>query len=63
MGKVENGKTGFDAPKPPAKTGRVRRIGRMVLCVLSMGMFFPNAFTEGVDLQDYETRGNQTPKK
>jgi hypothetical protein len=63
MGKVENGKTDFDASQTPRQRHPVRRIGRMILCVLSMGMIFPNAFTEGIDLQDYETRNNRTPKQ
>lgn len=52
----------LDAVDPVDKSSQFARIGRMILCVLSMGLIYPNAFTEGVNIQEYEARNNQPPK-
>ncbi len=55
MGKDEDNKSGFDAAQATHKSNPLPRIGRMILCVLSMGMMYPNAFTESVDIKSYES--------
>lgn len=30
------------------------RVGRMAICVLSLGMLYPNAFAESVDVGSYD---------
>ena len=62
MGKAEDDKTKHDAAQELHKSNPLPRIGRMVLCVLSMGMIYPNAFSESVDIADYEARHNRTGK-
>ena len=62
MGQAEDSKTKHDAAQESPKTNPLPRIGRMVLCVLSMGMIYPNAFSESVDIVDYEAR-NSKPQK
>jgi hypothetical protein len=62
MGTAEDSKTKHDAAQESRKTNPLPRIGRMVLCVLTMGMAFPNAFSENVDIADYEARNNRTSK-
>jgi hypothetical protein len=63
MAQERDSKTEFAASEAAHKKSPLPRIGRMILCVLSMGMIYPNAFTEGVDMEAYEARSNQAPKK
>ncbi len=63
MDKAESNKVDFDAAQTTHKSNPLPRIGRMIVCVLSMGMVYPNAFIESVDVVDYEARSNQTEKK
>lgn len=63
MGKAENNQANFDPAQTTHKSNPLPRIGRMVLCVLSMGTVYPNAFVQSVDVADYEERSNQTEKK
>jgi len=35
------------------------RMGRMVICVLSLGMIYPNAFVESVDVATYEEQAKK----
>jgi hypothetical protein len=62
MGKAEDNKATFDAAQSSHKTNPLPRIGRMIVCVLTMGMAFPNAFSESVDIADYEKRSNTERK-
>lgn len=62
MNKAEDSKAKFDAAQSAHKSNPLPRIGRMIICVLSMGMIFPNAFTESIDVADYDARG-KTPGK
>jgi len=62
MGKADDHKAAFDAAQSIHKTNPLPRIGRMIVCVLTMGMAFPNAFSESVDIVDYEAR-NSKPQK
>jgi hypothetical protein len=62
MGNADDSKTKFNAAEAANKTNPLPRIGRMILCVLSMGMIYPNAFSESVDIADYEARSNATRK-
>jgi len=59
MGKAEDNKASHDAAQDLHKSNPLPRIGRMILCVLTMGMAFPNAFSESVDIADYEARSNR----
>ena len=61
MGKAEDKKE-FDAAHSTHKTHPLPRIGRMIICVLTMGLVFPNAFSESVDITDYEARNNKPTK-
>ena len=58
MGKAEESKAAFDAAQTAHSNNPAARIGRMILCVLTMGFAFPNAFIESVDIDDYEARSN-----
>lgn len=62
MGTAEDSKMKHDAAQVTHKSNPLPRIGRMILCVLTMGMAFPNAFSESVDIADYEARNNRTSK-
>ena len=62
MGKAEN-TVAFDAAQAKHKSNALPRIGRMIICVLTMGMAYPNAFVESVDIGDYEARSNQSVKQ
>ena len=62
MVKAEDDKTQSGAAPKSQKPNPLPRIGRMVLCVLSMGMIYPNAFSESVDIADYESRSNRSSK-
>jgi hypothetical protein len=62
MGKAQDSKTKFDAAQVVHKANPMQRVGRMILCVLSFGMIYPNAFSESVDIADYEARSNTTRK-
>lgn len=62
MAKAEDNKAAFDAAQSTHKTNPLPRIGRMIVCVLTMGMAFPNAFSESVDITDYEARNNKASK-
>jgi hypothetical protein len=62
MGTAEDSKTKFDASTEAHKSNPLPRIGRMIVCVLTMGMAFPNAFSESVDVADYEKRSNADGK-
>lgn len=62
MGKAEDNKTTFDTEQSAHKSNPLPRIGRMIVCVLTMGMAFPNAFSESVDIVDYEARNSKTLK-
>ena len=63
MGKAEDNKATFDTAQSAHKSNPLPRIGRMIVCVLTMGMAFPNAFSESVDIADYDARNNQAVKK
>ena len=63
MGKAEGDKAAQGEAQSGNKNSPLPRIGRMIVCVLTMGMAFPNAFSESVDIADYETRNNQSVKK
>jgi hypothetical protein len=63
MGKAEDNKAAYDAAQTANKNSPLPRIGRMIVCVLTMGMAFPNAFSESVDIADYDARNNQAVKK
>ena len=62
MGKAEESKAAFDAAQTAHSNNPAARLGRMILCVLTMGFAFPNAFSESVDIDDYEVRSNTRPK-
>ncbi|NBR30110.1 MAG: hypothetical protein EBT83_17160 [Betaproteobacteria bacterium] len=62
MGKAEDNKATFDTAQSAHKSNPLPRIGRMIVCVLTMGMAFPNAFSESVDIADYEVRNSKTQK-
>ena len=61
MGKAGD-KKAFDAAPSTHKTHPLSRIGRMIICVLTMGMVFPNAFSESVDITGYAARNNKPAK-
>jgi hypothetical protein len=63
MGKADDDKSSFDAAQATHKSNPLPRIGRMILCVLSMGMMYPNAFTEGVDIKSYESDARKEARK
>ena len=63
MAQDKDSKADFAASEAAHKKSPLPRIGRMILCVLSMGMIYPNAFTEGIDMAAYDARSNQAPKK
>ena len=63
MGKSEDNKSAQGTAQSSGKNSPLPRIGRMIVCVLTMGMAFPNAFTESVDIADYDARNNQAVKK
>ena len=63
MGKSEDNKSAQGTAQSSSKNNPLPRIGRMIVCVLTMGMAFPNAFTESVDIADYDARNNQAVKK
>jgi hypothetical protein len=62
MGKAEDDKAAFDAAQSANKRSPLPRIGRMIVCVLTMGMAFPNAFSESVDIADYDARNSKAQK-
>jgi hypothetical protein len=62
MGIAEESKAAFDAAQTAHSNNPLARIGRMILCVLTMGFAFPNAFSESVDIDDYEARSKSRPK-
>ena len=62
MAQPKNSKAEFEAAEAAHKENPLPRIGRMVLCVLSMGMIYPNAFSEGINMEDYEARNKLPPK-
>ena len=62
MGMAEESKAAFDAAQTAHSNNPLARIGRMILCVLTMGFAFPNAFSESVDIDDYEARSKSRPK-
>lgn len=39
------------------------RFGRMAVCVLSLGMIYPNAFIESVDVAAYDNENEALAKK
>ncbi len=63
MGKADDDKAAFDAAQTTHKSNPLPRIGRMILCVISMGMIYPNAFTESVDIASYEAEGRKEVSK
>ena len=63
MAKAEDNKAAFDAAQSTHKSNPLPRIGRMIVCVLTMGMAFPNAFSESVDISDYDARNNHATKQ
>ena len=63
MGKAEENKSAQGTVQSSGKNSPLPRIGRMIVCVLTMGMAFPNAFSESVDIADYDARNNQAVKK
>lgn len=63
MGKAEDNKAAQGTAQSSGKKSPLPRIGRMIICVLTMGMAFPNAFSESVDISDYDARNNQAVKK
>lgn len=63
MGQSETSKAAQGAAQSTSKNSQLPRIGRMIVCVLTMGMAFPNAFSESVDIADYDARNNQAVKK
>ena len=58
MGITEESKGAFDAAQTKHGNNPLPRIGRMIICVLTMGFVFPRAFIESLDISDYETRSN-----
>ena len=58
MGKAEESKVAYEAAQTAHSNNPLARIGRMILCVLTMGFAFPNAFSESVNIDDYEVRSN-----
>ena len=62
MGIAEESKAAFEAAQTAHSNNPLARIGRMILCVLTMGFAFPNAFSESVDIDDYEARSKSRPK-
>lgn len=62
MGKAEDSRTKYDAAQVVHKANPLQRVGRMILCVLSFGMVYPNAFSESVDIADYEVRSKTVRK-
>ena len=58
MGIAEESKGAFDAAQTKHGNNPLPRIGRMIVCVLTMGFVFPRAFIESVDIDDYEARSN-----
>lgn len=60
MGKLEDSKAKHDAAQEAHKANPLKRVGRMIVCVFTMGMAFPNAFAETVDIADYEKRSKRT---
>ena len=63
MAKPINSKAEFAAAEAVHRKNPLPRIGRMVLCVLSMGMIYPNAFSEGIDMEEFEARNDRSPKQ
>ena len=62
MGKAEESKGAFEDEQEKHGNNPLPRIGRMIVCVLTMGFAFPRAFIESVDIDDYEVRSNTRPK-
>ena len=54
MGKADDKKAKHDAAQVVHKGNPLPRVGRMILCVLSFGMIYPNAFIESIDIDAYE---------
>ena len=52
-----------DSEPSTSSVSPLPRIGRMIVCVLTMGMAFPNAFSESVDISDYDARNNHATKQ
>lgn len=51
------------ASDKPAAQSPLARVSRMVVCVLSMGMIYPNAFVEDVNFRNYDEAGQQEALK
>ena len=50
-------------PQTPEQQNTLARVGRMVACVLSMGMIYPNAFVEDMNFKTYDEAGQQESQK
>ena len=62
MANPKSSQAEFEAAEAAHKKNPLPRISRMVLCVLSMGMIYPNAFSEGINMDEFEARNDRTPK-
>lgn len=60
---MEKKTTEFEKAQAEHRSNPLARMGRMAICVLSLGMVYPNAFAESVDIAAYEAENTTQVKK
>ena len=60
---MENKNTEFEQKQAEHRSNPMARLGRMAVCIISMGMIYPNAFIEGVDVAAYDNANEAANKK
>lgn len=60
---MEKKTTEFEKSQAEHRSNPLARMGRMAVCVLSLGMIYPNAFVESVDVVAYEADNKAEAKK
>ena len=56
---MEKETTEFEKTQAEHRGNPLARVGRMAVCVLSLGMIYPNAFVESVDIATYEEQAKK----
>jgi hypothetical protein len=56
---LEKKTTEFETIQEAHRNNPFARIGRMAVCILSLGMIYPNAFVESIDIAAYEEQSKR----
>ena len=60
---MEKNNEEFNKKQEEHRSNPMARLGRMAVCVISMGMIYPNAFVESVDISAYDSANEAANKK